>query len=129
MRGADTFTESLFTMRHLDDFVPADHPLRVIRVMVNKALANMELNGVRLQLIYLHCTTRSASRGPSLVKMAHREQALGEGVGSAHGWLVCLVSGGLDCHGWAAVADCRWGVFQQPGRSGALSGYAALNRL
>ena len=30
-----------------------------------------ELNGVRLQLIYLHCTTRSASRGPSLVKMAH----------------------------------------------------------
>ena len=33
------FTESLFTMRHLDDFVPADHPLRVIRVMVNKALA------------------------------------------------------------------------------------------
>lgn len=29
MRGADTFTESLFTMRHLDDFLPADHPLRV----------------------------------------------------------------------------------------------------
>lgn len=27
MRGADTFTESLFTMRHLDDFVPADGPL------------------------------------------------------------------------------------------------------
>ena len=26
MRGADTFTESLFTMRHLDDFVPADQP-------------------------------------------------------------------------------------------------------
>ena len=25
MRGADTFTESLFTMRHLDDFVP-DEP-------------------------------------------------------------------------------------------------------
>lgn len=42
MRGADTFTESLFTMRHLDDFVPTDHPLRVIRVMVNKALANMD---------------------------------------------------------------------------------------
>lgn len=42
MRGADTFTESLFTMRRLDDFVPADHPLRVIREMVNKALANMD---------------------------------------------------------------------------------------
>jgi transposase len=42
MRGADTFTESLFSMRHLDDFVPADHPLRVIRVMVNNALVNMD---------------------------------------------------------------------------------------
>jgi hypothetical protein len=42
MRGADTFTESLFTMRHLDDFVPGEHPLRVIRMMVNKALANMD---------------------------------------------------------------------------------------
>jgi transposase len=42
MRGADTFTESLFTMRRLDDFVPADHPLRPIRVMVNQALAKMD---------------------------------------------------------------------------------------
>ena len=38
MRGADTFTQSLFTMRHLDDFVPESHPLRPIRVMVNAAL-------------------------------------------------------------------------------------------
>lgn len=42
MRGADTFTESLFTMRHLDDFVPANHPLRAIRVMVNAALVKMD---------------------------------------------------------------------------------------
>lgn len=42
MRGADTFTESLFTMRHLDDFVPASHPLRPIRVMVNAALIKMD---------------------------------------------------------------------------------------
>lgn len=41
MRGADTFTESLFTVKKLDDFVPANHPLRVIRTMVNKALAEM----------------------------------------------------------------------------------------
>jgi hypothetical protein len=41
MRGADTFTESLFTMRQLDDFVPANHPLRPIRVMVNAALVKM----------------------------------------------------------------------------------------
>ena len=42
MGGADTFTESLFTMRQLDDFVPANHPLRPIRVMVNAALAKMD---------------------------------------------------------------------------------------
>ena len=42
MRGADTFTESLFTMRHLDDFVPENHPLRPIRVMVNAALLKMD---------------------------------------------------------------------------------------
>jgi hypothetical protein len=52
--------------------------------------------------------------GHEVIEVAHGEQALGEGVGSAHGWLVCLVGGGLDCRGWAAVADCRWGVFQQP---------------
>ena len=42
MRGADAFTESLFTMRHLDDFVPENHPLRPIRVMVNAALVKMD---------------------------------------------------------------------------------------
>ena len=41
MRGADTFTEGLFTLKKLDDFVPSNHPLRVIRTMVNKALAEM----------------------------------------------------------------------------------------
>ena len=38
MRGADTFTESLFTMRKLQDFVPARHPLREIRKTANAAL-------------------------------------------------------------------------------------------
>jgi transposase len=42
MRGADTFTESLFIMRHLDDFVPQNHPLRAVRKMVNVALKNIE---------------------------------------------------------------------------------------
>ena len=42
MRGADTFTESLFTMRKLEDFVPADQPLRPIRAMVNEALIKMD---------------------------------------------------------------------------------------
>ena len=42
MRGTDTFTESLFTLRKLEDFVPADHPLRPIRQMVNAALVKMD---------------------------------------------------------------------------------------
>lgn len=41
MRGADTFTESLFTLRKLEDFVPARHPLRTMREMVNAALAKL----------------------------------------------------------------------------------------
>lgn len=37
-------------MRHLDDFVPANHPLRPIRVMVNAALVKMDalLSGMAL---------------------------------------------------------------------------------
>ena len=41
MRGADTFSESLFTMRKLEDFVPARHPLREIRKMANAALQKL----------------------------------------------------------------------------------------
>lgn len=42
MRGADTFTESLFTLRELEDFIPANHPLRPIRQMINAALVKMD---------------------------------------------------------------------------------------
>jgi transposase len=42
MRGADTFTESLFSVRRLDDFVPQGHPLRPVRQMVNEALKKIE---------------------------------------------------------------------------------------
>lgn len=42
MRGSDTFTESLFSVKKLDDFVPATHPLRAIRAMVNDALSGLE---------------------------------------------------------------------------------------
>jgi transposase len=41
MRGAEHFTESFFIMRQLEDYVPADHPLRPIRAMVNEALARL----------------------------------------------------------------------------------------
>ncbi len=33
--------EALFTVAKLDDFVPADHPLRAIRSLVNEALAGL----------------------------------------------------------------------------------------
>ncbi len=42
MRGADTFTESLFTLRQLEDCIPAGHPLRAIRLMVNAALVQID---------------------------------------------------------------------------------------
>ena len=41
MRGADGMQESLFTVAKLDDFVPADHPLRKIQVLVNEALGRL----------------------------------------------------------------------------------------
>ena len=44
MRGTDGMQEALFTVAKLEDFVPGDHPLRAIRVLVNEALAG--LNGL-----------------------------------------------------------------------------------
>ena len=44
MRGTDTLQERLFTIAKLEDFVPADHPLRPIRLLVNEALGR--LNGL-----------------------------------------------------------------------------------
>ena len=38
MRAADGFTELMFTVLKLDDFVPKDHPLRPIRSWLNDAL-------------------------------------------------------------------------------------------
>jgi transposase len=42
MRGADVMQESLFTYLTLNDFVPANHPLRPIREIVNAALTAMD---------------------------------------------------------------------------------------
>jgi len=44
MRGSDGMQEPLFTVTRLEEFVPSDHPLRAIRVLVNEALA--QLNGL-----------------------------------------------------------------------------------
>ena len=42
MRAADTYTESLFTVKKLEDFIPQNHPLRPIRKMANEALGRLE---------------------------------------------------------------------------------------
>ena len=65
MRGPDAMQESLFTVAKLDDFVPADHPLRLIRVPVNDALAamNSRFNAIlRRQWARLDCPGEADSR-------------------------------------------------------------------
>ncbi len=42
MRGSDVLQESLFTVRKLDDFVPASHALRPIRERVHEALVRFD---------------------------------------------------------------------------------------
>ena len=42
MRGSDVMQESLFVMKTLNDFVPADHPLRAIREILNVALDRLD---------------------------------------------------------------------------------------
>jgi transposase len=41
MRGSDGLQEGLFTLAKLDDFVPSDHPLRAIQLLVNEALVGL----------------------------------------------------------------------------------------
>ena len=41
MRGADVFQESLFTTVQLESFVPADHPLRSIKALLDEAMKNL----------------------------------------------------------------------------------------
>jgi transposase len=51
MRGPDGVQEGLFTVAKLDDFVPANHPLRAIHALVNEALAGLNglFNGIYAQ--------------------------------------------------------------------------------
>lgn len=42
MRGVDVFSEQLFTIKRLDEFIPANHPLRPVREMVNVALQRLD---------------------------------------------------------------------------------------
>ncbi|GEM_PF-1957337 len=42
MRGIDVFQETLFTTVQLDSFIPADHPLRWIRAIIDQALTQID---------------------------------------------------------------------------------------
>ncbi len=48
MRGADEQTGALFSYLSPDAMVPKDHPLRVIRPLVNAALARLSPDFARL---------------------------------------------------------------------------------
>jgi transposase len=55
MRGADGYTESMFTMSKLDYFVSTNHPLRPIRLWLNDVLARMDTIS--------SCISESAAKG------------------------------------------------------------------
>jgi len=42
MRGVDFTQEALFTTVHLDTFVPKDHPLRAIKILLDQALTHID---------------------------------------------------------------------------------------
>ncbi|RBL51941.1 IS5/IS1182 family transposase, partial [Xanthomonas oryzae pv. oryzae] len=42
MRGVDVFSEQLFTVKRLEEFIRANHPLRPVREMVNEALRRLD---------------------------------------------------------------------------------------
>ncbi len=42
MRGGDNYTENLFSVVRLEDFVPSNHPLRPLRTWINEALQRMD---------------------------------------------------------------------------------------
>lgn len=56
MRGGDVMQESLFVMKTLNDFVPADHPLRPIQEILNVALDRMD---ERFAAMYSACGRES----------------------------------------------------------------------
>ena len=66
--------ESRFTVAALKDFVPADHPLRPIRSLVNEALAR--LNGL-FNIIYADTDRASIAPGEAAVRHAQPGVLLG----------------------------------------------------
>ncbi len=44
MRGADIRQPALFITRTVEDFVPANHPLRAIRKLIDEALRDLDVH-------------------------------------------------------------------------------------
>lgn len=66
MRSADVLSEQLFTVKRLDEFIPASHPLRSVRETVNAALARLHAWTGCLKA----CTTPAAREGvPALRRL------------------------------------------------------------
>lgn len=42
MRGADVFSEQLFTIKRLEELIAASHPLRPVREMVNEVFQRLD---------------------------------------------------------------------------------------
>jgi transposase len=71
MRGSDGMQEAMFTFSKLEDFVPADHPLRAIAALVNEALKG--LNGLFNEI---YADTGRASIAPEKLLRAMLIQVL-----------------------------------------------------
>ena len=65
MRGTDQMQEAMFSYSTLEDFVPADHPLRKVRGLVDEALKR--LNGL---FNALYADTGRASIAPEKLMRA-----------------------------------------------------------
>ena len=82
MRGPDGVQEGLFTMARLDDFVPADHPLRAIQALVNQALGG--LNGLFNATTMWRAQPRNRGREPeSLLTRRLQKSRNTSGISSA----------------------------------------------
>ena len=71
MRGEDIFQESLFTTVQLESFVPADHPLRAIKALLDEAMKNMNW-----LFSSIYCDTGRESIPPERLIRAQLLQAL-----------------------------------------------------
>ena len=72
MRGGDERSGSLFSYVDLEGRVGKDHPLRIIRGVVNEALVTLARSEVARAAAHLRTHEQPAPRGPALPARARR---------------------------------------------------------